>query len=207
LNGTRRFYIARPLTISRESCLSCHGDPADAPLSMINTYGSEGGFGWELDETVAAQMMYVPADEVFNSARLSFLLVIGIFLVVFSIIVLTLNLVMRPTIVRPVSYLADLADKLGRDEITNQDLDNLAMSPVVVRGDEVGQLARTFSQMARQVQKREQALKRQVQELRVVIDSDKTMDQVSEITESEYFQELQQRAKSLRKRGQENLKD
>jgi cell division protein FtsL len=45
-------------------------------------------------------------------------------------------------------------------------------------------------------------LRQQVQELRVEIDQTKRAEQVSEIVESEYFQDLAARAKTLRDRNQ-----
>ena len=70
--------------------------------------------------------------------------------------------------------------------------------------DEVAQLARVFSQMAVQVQAREQELKKQVSELRIEIDQAKRAAQVAEIVETDYFQNLQTKAKEMRdKRGKE----
>jgi CHASE3 domain sensor protein/GAF domain-containing protein len=48
---------------------------------------------------------------------------------------------------------------------------------------------------------REQALRQQIQELRIEIDQAKKERQVAQITESDYFRELKERAKDLRKRG------
>ncbi|MCJ7823621.1 MAG: hypothetical protein MUP44_01845, partial [Anaerolineales bacterium] len=47
---------------------------------------------------------------------------------------------------------------------------------------------------------REQALHRQIQELRIEIDQAKKERQVAEITESDYFQELREKARELRSR-------
>jgi hypothetical protein len=55
--------------------------------------------------------------------------------------------------------------------------------------------------MAREVYAREQRLKEQVRELRIEIDETKKAREVAEITETEYFQQLQHRAKQLRNRG------
>lgn len=200
-NGERVFYIARPLRVGAESCLECHSDPALAPQSMINSYGDQHGFGFALNDIIAAQIMYVPAQEVFDNARQSFLLVLGIFAIIFSIAIFALNIAVRPTVVRPLGKLAGLANKVAEDEILDEDLNSLEMSRVVTRGDELGQLARTFQKMARQVKRREQALKMQVQELRVEIDNSRKTQTVSEITESEYFQNLKKRATDLRKRS------
>src|SRR5690606_18215561 len=69
LDGETVFYSARPLHLSSDSCLGCHGDPNDAPVSLINSYGVDNGFGWGMDDIIAAQMIYVPADEVLSSAQ------------------------------------------------------------------------------------------------------------------------------------------
>ncbi|MEM9772077.1 MAG: DUF3365 domain-containing protein, partial [Cyanobacteria bacterium P01_D01_bin.73] len=63
--GSRVLYIAQPLSVGRESCLRCHGRSADAPPSLVATYGPDHGFGWKLGEIVSAQTIYVPAASVF----------------------------------------------------------------------------------------------------------------------------------------------
>ena len=72
------YYTAWPLVVSAESCLTCHGDPEQAPKSQLVTYGPENGFGWRLHDVVAAQMLYVPAEEVLGAARRSFAVVMAI---------------------------------------------------------------------------------------------------------------------------------
>jgi DNA-binding response OmpR family regulator len=47
---------------------------------------------------------------------------------------------------------------------------------------------------------REQGLKQQIQELRIVIDESKKQSQVAEITESEYFQALREKVATMRRR-------
>ena len=55
--------------------------------------------------------------------------------------------------------------------------------------------------MAAQVQKREQRLKQEVQQLRIEIDEVKKARQVTEITETEYFKQLQTKARELKGRA------
>jgi DNA-binding response OmpR family regulator len=69
---------------------------------------------------------------------------------------------------------------------------------VVKRPDALGQLARVFERMAREVAAREAQLKQQIQVLRIEIDQGNKARQVSEITDTEYFQELRKKAKALR---------
>jgi DNA repair ATPase RecN len=78
--------------------------------------------------------------------------------------------------------------------------DPSALAEVAGRGDELGRLARVFQSMAREVAAREQRLQHQVEKLRVEIDQTRKARQVAEITETDYFQQLQQKVQGLRNR-------
>jgi len=75
-----------------------------------------------------------------------------------------------------------------------------SLSPVTARGDELGQFARTFEHMAKEVYAREQRLKAQVSAMQIEIDKKKSDEQVSEITDTEFFRDLQSKAKAMRAR-------
>jgi flagellar basal body-associated protein FliL len=64
--------------------------------------------------------------------------------------------------------------------------------------DELGQLARVFSKMAVQVEAREKKLKQEVTQLRIEIDEAKRAKQVSEIANTDYFRDLQKKAREQR---------
>jgi CheY-like chemotaxis protein len=72
------------------------------------------------------------------------------------------------------------------------------LTRIAARRDELGQLARVFQRMAREVRAREWRLKQEVQQLRIEIDEVRTARQVAEITETDYFQDLQRKADQLR---------
>ena len=55
--------------------------------------------------------------------------------------------------------------------------------------------------MVGKVYQREQTLRRQVEELKIEIDEVKRKKQVSEIVESDFFQDLQAKARRMRSRG------
>lgn len=61
LNGIRyqADFRARRMT---ESCLQCHGEPADAPASLLARYGDKAGFHRQLGEIVALDMVAVPIE-------------------------------------------------------------------------------------------------------------------------------------------------
>jgi CRP-like cAMP-binding protein len=73
-----------------------------------------------------------------------------------------------------------------------------SVDEVAKRGDALGQLARVFRSMAAEVVARERRLRQEVRELRIEIDSVKTQSQLSFITESDYFQQLEQQVEQLR---------
>jgi two-component system cell cycle response regulator len=78
-----------------------------------------------------------------------------------------------------------------------------SLDEVAARPDALGQLGRVFQRMAAEVYAREQSLKQQVQALRIQIDEAKKAREVAEITESDYFRKLKERARHLRGEGAE----
>ena len=77
------------------------------------------------------------------------------------------------------------------------DLD--ALEEPARRDDALGQLARVFQRMAREVRAREDRLQQQVSELRIEIDEARQATKVAEVTETAYFQELRAQAADLRR--------
>jgi HAMP domain-containing protein len=196
-DGEHVFYSARPLVVT-ESCIACHGDPADAPASLIATYGPDNGFGWEVGQPIAAQIIYVPASDVIGSAQLWLNVVMIVVIGVFGLVLLALNILVRRLVVRPVEAIAAMAQNISAGGWTPIEAELAAVERVAGRGDELGHTARVFEGMAREVYERERRLKEQVRQLHIQIDEQKRESQVREITETDYFQDLQQKARSLR---------
>jgi CheY-like chemotaxis protein len=82
------------------------------------------------------------------------------------------------------------------------EFDPETIEQVAARNDELGRLARVFQRMAREVHAREQRLKQEVQQLRIEIDETRTARQVADITETDYFRDLQRKADQLRFRAE-----
>jgi two-component system, cell cycle response regulator len=76
--------------------------------------------------------------------------------------------------------------------------DRSQLDGVARRDDALGQLARVFQQMATEVRARERRLTQEVHKLRIEIDEVRAARQVAEITETEYFQDLQRKVSELR---------
>ncbi|MGC1308576.1 MAG: cache domain-containing protein [Phormidesmis sp.] len=78
-----------------------------------------------------------------------------------------------------------------------------SLSGLAHRRDEFGQLARVFQEMARQISVRQQKLKKQVAALTIEIDDVKRQQQVKEIVDTDFFQDLTTKALTLRQRSRD----
>ena len=62
--GGRQFMAKFSARRMKESCLRCHGDPADAPASLLERYGMTAGFHRPIGEIVGPDLkIYGPYDE------------------------------------------------------------------------------------------------------------------------------------------------
>jgi serine/threonine protein kinase len=79
----RVYYLARPMTIKDARCLECHTTPEMAPPKQVEMYSHEGGYGWKMNEVVAAQVVYVPVSSAFRSDPTATYWVVGSLIGVF----------------------------------------------------------------------------------------------------------------------------
>jgi protein-histidine pros-kinase len=135
-------YLARPVTVQKEACLSCHGKIEDAPATLVARYGSANGFGWSMNETIGSQIVSVPmslslqrADKVFNTFLI---LLVGVYV---AILVL-LNILLHFIIVRPVKQMAEIASEVSLGKMDAPEFEHKG-------GDELSSLAESFSRMRR----------------------------------------------------------
>jgi len=142
----RVLYLARPIQVKSEACLSCHSTVDAAPRTMLDHYGNANGFGWKLNEIVGAQIMSVPtavpilrANEAFKVFMLS---LAGIFAFIF----IALNLMLQHIVIRPVTQLSKLADRVSLGE---QDVPEFS----VRSHDEIGVLAESFGRLRKSLSK------------------------------------------------------
>jgi methyl-accepting chemotaxis protein len=201
--GQQVYYIAHPLRVTSEQCLSCHGDPAVAPPSMLAQYGSKNGFGWKLNDVIAAQIVYVPAEEVLTASVRTFTVAAGAMFATLALVLVLVNFLLRHDIIRPIGVLGAMARKLSADQLVSDDLQSAELLRVAGRADELGHTAQVFRQMASEVYARTQSLKEQVRELRIEIDAAKRHQSVTEVVETDFFRNLQSQARELRKRRDE----
>jgi signal transduction histidine kinase/DNA-binding response OmpR family regulator len=167
VSGVKQFFTARPLVVNKSSCLQCHGRPSDAPKSQLASFGAENGFGWKLNDVVAAQTVYVPSEEVLARGRQYLVLTMGIFVSVFAAVVLLINALLKQRVIHPLKQLTAIARSIKIGPMTVEQVsqfDSPSITAVAQRADEPGQLARAFQHMAHEVATREQNLAQAVEE-------------------------------------------
>jgi HAMP domain-containing protein len=133
------FYVARPIAVTKESCLRCHSTPDAAPKSQITTYGSDNGFGWKLNEIVGAKIVSVPASKVLADARRLQMLVISILLIGCVLAIVILNLFLQFSIIKPITRMSQWSKQVSTGNI-DSDFKHSAH-------DEIGVLANSLNRL------------------------------------------------------------
>ena len=111
-----------------------------------------------------------------------------------AIFVIIMVLLISSLLTRPITALTQVAERIAEGDY-EQDLSGL--TPGRFSG-ETGKLAEVFEIMVGKVHQREEKLKKQVAELQIVIDEHKRQEQVSEIVDSDFFRDLQDKARKMR---------
>ena len=138
------FYVVRPFALTQPSCLECHSTPDVAPKSLLTTYGTENGFGWKLNDIVAAQIVYVPAEKILANVRRSFAMTMGILISIFVVIILLINFLLKRTVIQRIQKIAKTAQAVSRgDTKVNFEEDSR---------DEIGILVMAFNRMKSSVE-------------------------------------------------------
>ena len=133
-------WIARPLRITNPACLECHSSVEAAPKTMVDRYGPANGFGWNLNEVIGAQVISVPMALPLARAERSFRVFMASQVAVFVAVGVVLNVMIWLLIVRPVTRLSSLADRVSQGDLEAPEFGTGSK-------DEIGTLAASFSRM------------------------------------------------------------
>ena len=143
-------FLARPFRIKDAACLACHSTPEVAPVSMVKLYGTDKGFGWQLNEVIGAQIVSVPMSLPIANANHAFRTFMLSLAAVFVAIFIILNLMLYFLIVRPVRRVSAAADRLSAGRTSSADQAHLELPES--GKDEVATLARSFNRMRQSIE-------------------------------------------------------
>ncbi|MFP4044021.1 MAG: DUF3365 domain-containing protein [Rhodosalinus sp.] len=150
-DGQRLYAMAFPITIQDESCLTCHSTPEVAPAAMLDLYGPENGFGWQLGETIGAQVLKVPMEVADKRAVETVVIMIVALAVAFLIVLLITNLLLSRIVIGPVVRMSGIAEKVSLGDFTTEEY-------VKPGRDEISSLSVSFNRMRRSLEKAMQML-------------------------------------------------
>ena len=135
----RQLYLARPLAV-QASCLECHSTPDVAPAAMIRTYGNQNGFGWKLNQIIAAQVVSVPMSLPIQVADSAYKRLIMFLIVTFLVTIAALDTALYLIVIRPLHRVSQAADRISKGETDLPELE--------VRGqDEIANVTGSFNRM------------------------------------------------------------
>lgn len=144
----RYIHLARPLTVV-EKCMPCHGRPDDAPKSLLAAYGRDNGFGWKLNDIIAAQIVSVPMALPLQRAHDTRLFFMKLLAAVFLVLAIVLNILLRVVVINPIARISHIAGEvsMGKADVPEYQRPG---------SDEIASLSASFNRMRRTV---EQAMK------------------------------------------------
>lgn len=126
----------------KESCLQCHGDPKDAPASLIARYGDKAGFHRPIGQVIALDAIAMPLEKYQTAAvnkaiRTSIVMIAGLAILLITVYYTFHRLVGQrlTAIAKHFKNTASLDDKAGLKPLDCES------------NDEIGELAKTFNHM------------------------------------------------------------
>ena len=136
----RSMFLARPIKITDPACLVCHSTPDAAPKTMIETYGSNNGFGWKLNDIIGAQVVSVPTTVPLQRANYVFRIFLFSLAGIFLFTMAMLNLMLYWFVIRRVTRLSKLADAVSLGNLEAGDFRTHSR-------DEIGVLTEALNRM------------------------------------------------------------
>lgn len=134
--------VSRPLRIADKDCLACHTSPDVSPATMVELYGTTGGYGWKVGDVIGAQIVSVPMRVALDRANDLFVVFLGGLAAVFGVTLVVLNVVLHFAITRPLARISEIVNTIS--------LGNLEAPEFDIRGgDEIATLARSFNRLRR----------------------------------------------------------
>ncbi len=138
--GTDFFYFAQPIKTDSKGCLTCHGNPNDAPKDQVEIYGTDSGYNWKMDDTVAAFVVYIPTAEAIAAAKTLSLTLVLIGAGGIILMLLVIWVFLERSVVQPIVHLAERTENFSLGENLND--------PIVTKSnDEIGALSSAIERL------------------------------------------------------------
>jgi methyl-accepting chemotaxis protein len=141
IKGNTFLVSARP-SIAHQECMICHGDPKKAPMPVTSKYGMTSGYNYQPDSVVGTIGVGVPLADVNTLVMQRGLVVVGIITVIFSLIFIIINALVKKTILSPITSITEAAIVLSKGDLDRE-------INIKQDGSEIGELANSFELLRR----------------------------------------------------------
>jgi PAS domain S-box-containing protein len=164
------------------SCLRCHGDPADAPASLLERYGSKAGFHRPVGKVIGLDTVAVPMDKInkklwAESIKNIFISGMGI-LLLFTGIALAFKFLITDRLRNITRHFEQVAEQTHYDE----------MEPIEIEGkDEINALASSFNSLSEKLKRSYASMDRKVKHRTIELEkaNEKLLQEIIERRETE----------------------
>jgi signal transduction histidine kinase len=162
INGDRYYVMARPVRFV-ESCMYCHGEPADAPADLVRMYGNR-GFGKEQDSIAGVDFVGLSVDGSVGRLQRTILTYFVFFTVGAVIFFSTTNLLFKVLVVNNLKRLTNVFRR------NVADAEGSALLRKLEQGDEIEELVEGMEQMGEHLYEARSQLQLYAENLRGMVD-------------------------------------
>ncbi len=138
--------VAFPLVVKQEGCLRCHSTPEAAPPAMVDLYGPVNGFGWQLGETIGAQIISAPMSLAEERAQETVVILVAALSVAFLLVLIVTNGMLSRIVLRPVARMSAVAETVSMGDFSVPEYAKPGK-------DEISSLSASFNRMRRSLER------------------------------------------------------
>lgn len=138
--GEKYFYTAKPIRVNKAFCLTCHGDPADAPADQRDIYGIENGYNWKMDATVGTSIVYISIAQALADAQQAALKIFAVGVACLLVTIICIWIFLDRVVVAPIIKLSAFSKNISVGK-------NLCDTVRTDSSDEIGNLANAIDRM------------------------------------------------------------
>ena len=138
--------VAFPLVVRQEGCLRCHSTPEVAPPAMVDLYGPVNGFGWQLGETIGAQIISAPMSLAEERAKETVVILVAALSVAFLLVLVVTNGMLSRIVLRPVARMSAVAETVSMGDFSVPEYAKPGK-------DEISSLSASFNRMRRSLER------------------------------------------------------
>ncbi len=119
IHGKELLVSAKP-SIAKMACLRCHGDAVRAPNAIKSKYGVDSGYSYKVGDVVGMTVVGVPLDDVNALVIKRVLFAVLALTIVFAVIVLLINALVKKSIISPVVNITQMAAALSKGDLEHE---------------------------------------------------------------------------------------